>query len=207
MPQCEKKSLERQLASGLDCRSRAVRIIATMPAQPSPRPDYLPPTAFVKTWASPLGNMLLAAHDAGLMGAWFEGQKHYPALQQSGESGANEPTHPLLRETQAQLQAYFNSRLSCFDLPLDLQSGTLFQQSVWQALAGIPPGKTISYALLSQQLGRPTAARAVAAAVGRNPLSIVVPCHRVVGSNGSLTGYAGGLERKAALLQLEQHTL
>jgi methylated-DNA-[protein]-cysteine S-methyltransferase len=183
-----------------------MRIMATMPAKPMPRSPHPEPTGFVQTWISPLGNMLLAAHDAGLMGVWFEGQKHYPALLQSSESAAIQEPHPVLRETQAQLQAYFNGRLSRFDLPLDQRRGTPFQQSVWQALINIPSGKTISYARLSQQIGRPTAVRAIAAAVGRNPLSIVVPCHRVVGSNGSLTGYAGGLERKAALLQLEQHT-
>jgi methylated-DNA-[protein]-cysteine S-methyltransferase len=183
-----------------------MRIMAAMPAVPSPRLAHLEPTTFVQTWASPLGNMLLAAHDAGLLGVWFEGQKHYPALLESSESSAHQEAHPVLRETQAQLQAYFDRRLSRFELPLDLRRGTPFQQSVWQALINIPSGRTISYALLSQHIGRPTAVRAVAAAVGRNPLSIAVPCHRVVGSNGSLTGYAGGLERKAALLQLEQHT-
>ena len=90
-------------------------------------------------------------------------------------------------------------------MPLDLSAGTAFQQAVWQALLALPCGHTTRYAALSQFLGRPSAARAVAAAVGRNPISVVVPCHRVLGSDGSLTGYAGGLPRKAALLVLEQN--
>lgn len=183
-----------------------MRIMAPMPAKPMPRNPHPEATAFVQTWGSPLGNMLLAAHDEGLIGVWFEGQRHYPALLQSSESAAIQEPHPVLRETQAQLQAYFDRRLSRFELPLEQRHGTPFQQSVWQALIDIPFGETISYALLSHHMDRPTAVRAIAVAVGRNPLSIVVPCHRVVGSNGSLTGYAGGLERKAALLQLEQHT-
>ena len=89
-------------------------------------------------------------------------------------------------------------------MPLDLSAGTAFQQAVWQALLALPCGHTTTYAALSQSLGRPSAVRAVAAAVGRNPISVVVPCHRVLGSGGSLTGYAGGLPRKAALLALEQ---
>jgi methylated-DNA-[protein]-cysteine S-methyltransferase len=88
-------------------------------------------------------------------------------------------------------------------LPLDLSAGSPFQQAVWQALLAIPRGNTTSYGVLSSRIGRPTALRAVGGAIGRNPLSIVVPCHRVIGSNGSLTGYAGGLDRKIALLQLE----
>ena len=103
----------------------------------------------------------------------------------------------------AQLAAWFAGERTRFELPLDLQAGTPFQQDVWTALLAIPRGGTTSYAELARRLGRPTAARAVGAAVGRNPISIVVPCHRVLGSGGSLTGYAGGLERKTALLELE----
>jgi methylated-DNA-[protein]-cysteine S-methyltransferase len=112
-------------------------------------------------------------------------------------------SHPVLREAVAQLAAYFAGERTAFDLPLDLQAGTPFQQSVWQALLAIPPGGTTSYSELGRRLGRPQAARAVGAAVGRNPISIVVPCHRVLGTGGALTGYAGGLERKTALLRLE----
>ena len=109
----------------------------------------------------------------------------------------------MLRQAQAQLAEYFAGTRSTFDLPLDLQGGTAFQRSVWDALLAIPRGGTTSYGVLSRSIGQPAAVRAVGAAVGRNPLSIVVPCHRVVGANGSLTGYAGGLERKSALLKLE----
>jgi methylated-DNA-[protein]-cysteine S-methyltransferase len=102
-----------------------------------------------------------------------------------------------------QLREYFDGKRTAFELPLDLALGTPFQQSVWQQLLAIPAGATTSYGELGRRLGRSQAARAVGAAVGRNPVSIVVPCHRVVGTNGSLTGYAGGLERKTALLDLE----
>lgn len=148
---------------------------------------------------SPLGAMILAATGRGLAGVWFEGQRHVPDTSQ----WPHEPQHPVLRTAVAQLAEYFAGRRTHFDLPLDLQGGTVFQQSVWQALLAIPRGRTTSYATLSRRIGQPLAVRAVGAAVGRNPLSIVVPCHRVVGADGSLTGYAGGLERKSALLQLE----
>jgi methylated-DNA-[protein]-cysteine S-methyltransferase len=150
-------------------------------------------------YASPLGPMLLAATDQGLAGVWFEGQRHGP----DRTGWPEDPDHPVLREARAQLDDYFAGRRPAFDLPLDLQAGTAFQQSVWRALLGIAPGTTTSYAALGRQLGKPQASRAVGAAVGRNPVSIVVPCHRVLGTGGSLTGYAGGLERKSALLRLE----
>ena len=105
--------------------------------------------------------------------------------------------------SQTQLQDYFAGQRRDFALSLDLRGGTPFQQTVWQALLHIPFGQTISYSGLSQRIGQASAVRAVAAAVGRNPISIVVPCHRVLGANGSLTGYAGGLDRKAALLTIE----
>jgi len=109
----------------------------------------------------------------------------------------------VLVEAIGQLRAYFAGERTSFELPLDLQGGTPFQQSVWSALLGIPRGGTTSYAALAREVGKPQAARAIGAAVGRNPVSIVVPCHRVLGTGGGLTGYAGGLERKTALLQLE----
>ena len=149
---------------------------------------------------SPLGPMIVAATDSGLAGLWFEGQRHLP--DSSGWPHA--PQHRVLRDAVAQLRDYFAGRRTQFDLPLDLQGGTAFQQSVWQALLAIPAGSTASYGDISQRVGRASAVRAVGAAVGRNPLSIVVPCHRVLGRDGSLTGYAGGLERKSALLELER---
>jgi len=112
-------------------------------------------------------------------------------------------TAALLKQAQQQLNDYFAGRRRSFDLPLRLDTGTPFQNAVWQALTAIAYGTTCSYAALAQRLQRPSAVRAVAAAVGRNPLSILVPCHRVIGSRGQLTGYAGGLTRKRALLHLE----
>jgi methylated-DNA-[protein]-cysteine S-methyltransferase len=150
-------------------------------------------------YQSPLGPMLLAATDRGLAGIWFEGQRHGP----DSSGWREQPDHPVLREAAEQLGDYFAGRRVSFDLPLDLQAGTPFQQSVWHALLAIPAGATSSYGELSRRIGRPGASRAVGAAVGRNPLSIVVPCHRVLGTGGALTGYAGGLERKSALLRLE----
>lgn len=151
-------------------------------------------------YESPLGPVTLAASDAGLAGLWFEGQKHFPAPAQSWPQ---QPAHAVLQEAAKQLTAYFAGQRSHFDLPLDLRTGTAFQQAVWQALVQIPCGTTCNYAALSQAIGRPSAVRAVGAAIGRNPLSVVVPCHRVMGSGGALTGYAGGLDRKSALLRLE----
>lgn len=147
----------------------------------------------------PLGAMLLAATPRGLRGVWFVGQRHGPA----DADWPRDADHPVLREAVRQLADWFAGRRDGFDLPLDLRSGTPFQQSVWNALLAIPRGGTTSYAELGRRLGRPQAARAVGAAVGRNPVSIVVPCHRVLGTGGALTGYAGGLERKTALLRLE----
>lgn len=150
-------------------------------------------------YESPLGRMIVAATSRGLAGLWFEGQRHLP----DSSAWPEQPGHPVLRQAVAQLQEYFAGNRTRFELPLDLQGGTAFQQSVWQALLSIPRGGTTSYGALSRRIGQPAAVRAVGAAVGRNPVSIVVPCHRVLGADGSLTGYAGGLQRKSALLQLE----
>jgi methylated-DNA-[protein]-cysteine S-methyltransferase len=144
--------------------------------------------------------MTLAASSHGLCGVWFDGQKHEPDTR----TWAHDPAHSVLAQTQAQLAEYFAKRRTVFDLPLDLSGGTAFQQAVWRALLDIGPGATATYGELARRLARPMAARAVAAAIGRNPVSIVVPCHRVLGAGGALTGYAGGLDRKAALLLLER---
>lgn len=147
---------------------------------------------------TPMGRVRLARTARGLAGVWFEGQKHHP-----GElSVPQRPDDALLREAAAQLQRYFAGTQTRFELPLDLQ-GTPFQRSVWQALLRIPAGRTCSYGELARTIGAPAAVRAVGAAVGRNPASLVVPCHRVLGADGTLTGYAGGIERKRALLALE----
>lgn len=153
---------------------------------------------------SPLGTIIIAATDKGLAGLWFEGQRHSPAELTGGcPAWPSESQHPVLKKTSMQLTEYFTGKRVQFDVPLDLSGGTTFQQAVWTVLLAIPQGSTSSYSEVSQRIGNPAAVRAVGAAVGRNPVSIVVPCHRVVGSNGSLTGYAGGLDRKTALLTLE----
>lgn len=148
---------------------------------------------------SPLGEMVLAASTLGLSGAWFEGQRH----QANSQLWPLAPQHPVLVQAAVQLTQYFAGQRRVFDLPLDLGNGTPFQQKVWRALLAIAPGATHSYAQVSAEIEQPAAVRAVAGAVGRNPLSIIVPCHRVIGSDGTLTGYAGGLPRKRALLELE----
>ena len=157
------------------------------------------PSLVAARHASPLGGMLLAATDRGLTGVWFDGQRHHP----DSSGWRMDASHPVLVRAMQQLDEYFAGRRTRFDLPLDLQGGTPFQQSVWQALLHIPCGERRTYGELSAGIGAPAAVRAVGAAVGRNPLCIVVPCHRVLGADGSLTGYAGGLDRKSALLRLE----
>ena len=153
-------------------------------------------------YRSPLGRIILAATPLGLAGLWFDDQAHMPS-QALQKSWPVQPDQALLQQTSTELDAYFAGALTAFSVPLDLRGGTAFQQSVWQALLSIAPGQTSSYGKVSASLGRPNAFRATGAAVGRNPVSIVVPCHRVLGANGSLTGYAGGLARKTALLTLE----
>ena len=148
--------------------------------------------------ATPLGKLLLARTARGLAGVWFEGQKHHPATL----TALRRPDDELLRRAADQLHAYFAGERDRFDLPLDLH-GTPFQRAVWNALLAIPAGSTRSYGEIAKALGSAAAVRAVGGAVGRNPVSIVVPCHRVIGGDGSLTGYAGGVDRKRALLTLE----
>ena len=152
---------------------------------------------------SPLGAMTLAATQSGLAGAWFIDQRHLPDELASASSWPVDAAHPVLKKTAQQLAEYFAGQRQVFDLPLDLSGGTAFQQAVWQALLGINPGATCSYGSISKTIGNAAAVRAVGAAVGRNPISIIVPCHRVLGADGSMTGYAGGLDRKTALLKLE----
>ncbi len=148
--------------------------------------------------ATPLGPLLLAATPDGLAGAWFDDQKHHPGSIEAPV----DPAQPHIARAAKALQAYWAGRPRPFTLALDAE-GTTFQRAVWQALCDITPGQTCSYGEIARRIGRPAAVRAVGAAVGRNPLSIVVPCHRVLGRDGSLTGYAGGLQRKQALLQHE----
>jgi len=147
---------------------------------------------------SPLGPLTLGATARGLALVWFEDQAHRSAAVDAPV----DETHPHLALAARELAAYWQAPLLHFTVPLDPQ-GTPFQQAVWQVLRGIPPGRLGSYGEVARAVGRPAAARAVGAAIGRNPLGIIVPCHRVVGAGGALTGYAGGLHRKQALLRLE----
>jgi methylated-DNA-[protein]-cysteine S-methyltransferase len=135
--------------------------------------------------------------DAALCGLWFKGQRYEPEVDATWvwEQAA-------LKPVVVQLEHYFAGHSTSFDCAVE-PAGTLFQRSVWQCLRSIPAGQTWSYLQVAQALGRPQAVRAVGAAIGRNPISIIIPCHRVVGSSGSLTGYAGGLERKEWLLKRE----
>jgi methylated-DNA-[protein]-cysteine S-methyltransferase len=154
---------------------------------------------YYDVYDSPQGRMLLVASAAGLSGAYFDGQKYLPK-QADGWKRSSE--HAPLARAKQQLEAYFAGRLRRFELPLD-PDGTPFQRAVWTAISSVLFGETISYGELARRAGRAGSARAAGAATGRNPIGIIVPCHRIVGSNGSLTGYAGGLERKQALLALE----
>ena len=147
---------------------------------------------------SPVGPLLLAASDAGLHAIEFHAPRHVVPRGADWTAG----DHPLLRRTAEQLREYFAGTRRTFDLSL-APNGTDFQRQVWQTLASIPYGETISYAELASRVGRPRASRAVGAANGKNPLPIVLPCHRVIGANGSLTGFGGGLPTKRFLLDLE----
>ncbi|MDF7773714.1 methylated-DNA--[protein]-cysteine S-methyltransferase [Sphingomonas sp. AOB5] len=150
---------------------------------------------------SPVGRLTLVASDKGLTAILWEGDR--PDRVPLGPT-REDRDHPVLAETERQIAAYFAGELTRFTVPLDF-NGTDFQKSVWAALLTIPFGETRSYAEIAHQIGRPKAVRAVGAANGRNPISIIAPCHRVIGSNGSLTGFAGGLEAKQLLLSLEGH--
>jgi methylated-DNA-[protein]-cysteine S-methyltransferase len=156
-------------------------------------------TYLSKDHDSPVGKLRLVASDAGLAAILWENDN--PTRVRLGEPIARDD-HPVLLEAERQLREYFDGRRTKFDLQLDF-SGTEFQKRVWSALLTIPYGETRSYAQIARQIGRPEAVRAVGAANGKNPLSIVAPCHRVIGSSGALTGFAGGLETKAFLLEHE----
>lgn len=147
---------------------------------------------------TPLGPLTLAATARGLAAALFDGQRHHP-----GDLPLPiEPQHPHLVRAAAEFAAYFDNPQAAFTVPLDPQ-GSDFQQGVWRLLLSVQPGRLSTYGQLARQLGRADGARAVGSAVGRNPIAIIVPCHRVVGHDGALTGYAAGLPRKEALLRHE----
>lgn len=156
-------------------------------------------TYFYKTMPSPVGLLTLVANDQGLAAILWENDD--PKRVRLSPLEEN-PSHPVLLEAERQLRDYFAGKLKKFSLKLDF-AGTDFQKKVWAALLTIPFGETRSYAQIATQVGSPKAVRAVGAANGKNPISIVAPCHRVIGSNGKLTGFAGGMAAKALLLKLE----
>ena len=148
---------------------------------------------------TPFGELTAAASDQGLAGLWFDHQAHHPGPLAAPVN----PEHPILLAAAKALRAYFDgSATPLKGLALDLH-GTPFQQAVWRALIALPRGQTRSYGQIAAAAGSPAAVRAAGAAIGRNPVSVLVPCHRVLGQNGSLTGYAGGLPLKKALLAAE----
>jgi methylated-DNA-[protein]-cysteine S-methyltransferase len=149
---------------------------------------------------SPVGRLKLVASDKGLVAVLWENDK--PNRVRLGAMMADQ-RHPILLDTERQLEQYFAGERKTFSVSLDMR-GTSFQKNVWEALLAIPFGETRSYGQLAKQLGNARAMRAVGAANGRNPVSIIVPCHRVIGSSGKLIGFAGGLETKARLLSLEE---
>jgi methylated-DNA-[protein]-cysteine S-methyltransferase len=153
-------------------------------------------TTWTTTYDSPIGKLTLAASAAGLSGLHFEASSHPPAKDGWREDRAR------FSSTMRQLDEYFASKRHDFDVALDLV-GTAFQRRVWNALCAIPYGTTISYGELARRIGDVNASRAVGLANGRNPVAVIVPCHRVIGANGQLTGFGGGLPRKKFLLQLE----
>ncbi|MCU0551870.1 MAG: methylated-DNA--[protein]-cysteine S-methyltransferase [Leptolyngbya sp. Prado105] len=153
---------------------------------------------YYKWVESPIGALLLTANGRSLTGLHMQGQKYFPVQTQDWQ----EVELDLFVQVQVQLTEYFAHKRQQFDLPLEPQ-GTDFQKQVWQLLTEIPFGETIAYGTLAKMTGNPTASRAVGSANGRNPISIVIPCHRVIASSGRLTGYAGGVDRKQWLLQHE----
>ena len=157
------------------------------------------------TFETPLGTMLATAEAGALTGLYFAGQKYSP---EPGDDWRERPDAAPFAAVREQVAAYFAGTRSAFDLPLLPKGGraTGFQREVWRRIAEVPTGSTITYGELARRRGRPAAVRAAGAATGRNPVSLIVPCHRIVGHDGALTGYAGGVERKRALLALERGT-
>ncbi len=149
---------------------------------------------------SPLGKICIQACNAGLLGVWFEIQTTQP-----DNIGTKNKEHPIIKQTTQELTEYFDGKRQVFNIPLAAK-GTFFQQLVWQALTTIPFASTWSYQDLANAINKPKAVRAVGNANAKNPISIIVPCHRVIGKNGALTGYAGGIECKKKLLILESKT-
>jgi methylated-DNA-[protein]-cysteine S-methyltransferase len=155
---------------------------------------------YFDTYMSPHGEMVIRSNGIALTGLYFSGQRYFPSDQSAWQ---RDPSSALIRQTQRELAEYYSGTRTEFTLPM-AADGTDFQRRVWQAISEVRCGETISYATLAERSGHPGAARAAGAATGQNPISIIVPCHRIVGSNGKLTGYAGGLDRKQALLAHER---
>jgi methylated-DNA-[protein]-cysteine S-methyltransferase len=147
---------------------------------------------------SPIGELLLLGDRSALYGLYMQEGRRPVRIAPHWQKSAS-----AFVEVRTQLREYFAGERATFDTPLTMQ-GTPFERRVWRALQGIPYGETVSYGEIARRIGRPTAARAVGLANGRNPISVIVPCHRVIGANGTLTGYGGGLERKRLLLELER---
>ena len=164
----------------------------------------------MKAYHAPCGDLLLGSFNGKLcLCDWAAEKRHESVrrrLQRILQAGFEEGTSDIIREAEIQLDEYFNRRRTVFDVPL-LFVGTDFQKTVWRSLAGIPYGRTLSYSALARRIGSPKAVRAVANANGANALSIFAPCHRVVGNDGSLTGYGGGLAAKRFLLDLERSSV
>jgi len=154
---------------------------------------------YYDTFKSPQGEMLLLATEDGLAGLYFKGQKYVPRKEMQWR---RDPDHAPLKQAKRELKEYFAGRRKHFAVALD-PDGTPFQRSVWKAISKVRFGETATYGELARRAGHAGSARAAGAATGRNPLSVIVPCHRIMGADGSLTGYAGGLQRKRALLALE----
>ena len=154
---------------------------------------------FYKEIPSEVGKLKLVANEQALVAILWENQK--PNRIKLGDRLENEH-HPIIAKTEKQLREYFSKKRRSFDIPMELH-GTDFQKAVWEELKKIPFGSTLSYGQIAKNMNHPKAVRAIGGAIGKNPISIIIPCHRVIGSDGSLTGFAGGLGLKAALLKLE----
>ena len=157
---------------------------------------------FVSHYNSPLGHITMASDGTHLVGLWFNGQKYYPNWLEEVFEGRDDL--PIFKETRRWLDLYFAGEVPDFT-PALLLKGSDFRRQVWEILLTIPYGQTMTYGDIAKGIGMPKAAQAIGNAVGHNLISLIIPCHRVVGANGSLTGYAGGIERKQWLLEIEQH--
>ncbi|MBR4392055.1 MAG: methylated-DNA--[Bacteroidales bacterium] len=156
---------------------------------------------FISHYDSPLGGMTMASDSIHLVGLWFDGQKHF--ADTLDKERIERDDLPVFEETRHWLDCYFAGEKPGFT-PALFMRGSVFRRRVWEILLTIPYGHTMTYGEIAQQVGKPRAAQAVGGAVGHNPTSIIVPCHRVIGTDGSLTGYAGGIERKKWLLEMEK---